>query len=81
VGKVVENERIGQKLLKGWRKVRLGDVCDINPPRPRTLGRNDDAPTSFVPMPAVDARLGQITKPEVRPFAEVRGYLETLLEH
>ncbi|HEY3227631.1 MAG TPA: restriction endonuclease subunit S, partial [Roseiflexaceae bacterium] len=61
-------------LPKGWRWLKLGDVCELNPSRP-PLKRRDDAPTTFVPMPAVDALSGKITAPELRPFAEVRkGY-------
>jgi type I restriction enzyme S subunit len=48
---------------------------DINPSRPSGLQRNDNAPTTFVPMSAVDERLGMITRSEVRSFSEVRkGY-------
>ena len=62
------------KLPKGWKWVRLGEVCEINPRRPR-LVRNDDAPTSFVPMNAVDENTGTIIEIQVRPFAEVKsGY-------
>lgn len=62
------------KLPEGWRWVRLGEVCQINPRRPR-LARDDGAPTSFVPMHAVDEFLGMIVEMQVRPFAEVRkGY-------
>lgn len=62
------------KLPEGWRWVRLGEVCELNPRRPR-LHRNDDAPTSFVPMSAVDENTGTIAKMGTRPFAALkRGY-------
>ncbi len=62
-------------LPPGWRWVRLGEVCEINPRRPISLNRPDDAPTSFVPMSAVDEVNGEIARIETRPFAEVRrGY-------
>ncbi|KKC29500.1 restriction endonuclease subunit S [Caldanaerobacter subterraneus KAk] len=61
-------------LPSGWRWVRLGEVCKINPRRPRLI-RGDGAPTSFVPMRAVDEFLGMIVEIQIRPFAEVRkGY-------
>jgi len=61
-------------LPDGWRWVRLGDVCTINPPRPR-LERDDDALTAFVPMPAVAGAGRGIVAPEQRSFASVRkGY-------
>jgi len=66
--------RPGQDLPAGWRWVRLGDVCELNPKRP-LLARADDALTTFIPMPAVDEKQGMIARPEVRPYAEVnRGY-------
>ena len=71
---VVERGQV-EKLPKGWKWVKLGEICEINPTRPRGLSRDDDAPITFVPMPSVDARLGKITNPQIRPFSEVRkGY-------
>jgi len=71
----VERGQVGEKLPKGWKWVKLGEICEINPTRPRGLSRDDDSQTTFVPMPSVDARLGKITSPEIRPFSEVRkGY-------
>lgn len=62
------------KLPEGWRWVRLGEACEINPRRPH-LNREIDTPTSFVPMAAVDETWGIIIGLEVRPYAEVqRGY-------
>ena len=64
-----------RKLPDGWGWVRLGQVCEINPRRPTSLQRSDDAPTTFVPMSAIDERLGRIAQAELRPFAEIRkGY-------
>jgi len=63
------------ELPKGWRCVRLGDVCQVNPQRAQILDRADDSPTTFVPMAAVDEQSGVIVRPEIRPFGEVRrGY-------
>jgi len=62
------------KLPEGWRWVRLGEVCIINPRRPR-IQREPDEPTTFVPMTAIDEQTGTIVAAEVRPFEEVkRGY-------
>ena len=41
------------KLPEGWTWSLLEDVCEINPRRPRIV-QDDDVPTSFVPMAAVD---------------------------
>ena len=62
------------KLPEGWRWVRLGEVCAVNPKRPR-INREPDRPTTFVPMSAVDDETGTIVAAEERPFEQVRkGY-------
>jgi type I restriction enzyme S subunit len=64
-----------QALPPSWRRVKLGEVCEINPRRPNDLNRADEGVTSFVPMPAVDARSGVILNRETRSFGEVKnGY-------
>lgn len=61
-------------IPEGWQTVTLKQFCEINPRRP-PIDRPDDAPTTFVPMPAVAEAGGGITRPELRPFREVRkGY-------
>jgi len=63
-----------KELPEGWLRIRLREVCQVNPPRP-FVDRQDGAPTSFVPMSAVDDRAGIIARPEVRPYAEIKkGY-------
>ncbi len=58
----------------GWRRAKLSEVCEINPPRP-ALSRADSEPTTFVPMAAVDEGQGVIVGSMLRPFGEVRkGY-------
>ena len=53
---------------------KLADVAEINPRR-KAIERADDAPTSFVPMEAVDDVLGEVTKIVPQPFSKVRkGY-------
>jgi type I restriction enzyme, S subunit len=59
-------------LPDGWAAVRLPDLCDLNPPKPKSDALPAEAPVTFVPMPAVDAELGAITAPEIRPFSQVR---------
>jgi type I restriction enzyme S subunit len=62
------------KLPEGWRWVQLGELCTINPRRPR-LQREPGIPTTFVPMSAVDDESGTIVAAEERPFEQVRnGY-------
>jgi type I restriction enzyme S subunit len=71
-----DNATNGRKELPtGWRWARLGEVCDINPSRPREFKRDPDTLTTFIPMAAVDGDLGQIVASEERLYSEVaRGY-------
>ena len=61
-------------LPKGWEIGPLIEVAQINPP----LGRHilgDHVPVTFVPMRAVGAEGGGLTKPEIRPYGKVKqGY-------
>jgi type I restriction enzyme S subunit len=62
------------ELPEGWEWHALGEVCEINPRKPG-LERDEDAPTSFVPMAAVGEEQGAITDMQIRPYQEVkRGY-------
>jgi restriction endonuclease S subunit len=62
-------------LPKGWRWVKLGEVCELNPSRTRFPAREDSAPTSFIPMSAVDEVEGIVRAMETRPYSEVKkGY-------
>ncbi|MCS7016674.1 MAG: restriction endonuclease subunit S [Gemmatales bacterium] len=61
-------------LPEGWEWRTLAEVCEINPRRP-AIQRDDDAPTSFVPMAAVDEVEGRLVEVQIRPYGEVkRGY-------
>ena len=66
----------GQKELPaGWKWVKLGDVCEVNPRRPSALNAAEDKPTTFVPMTCVDENSRGISRLENRPFAQVsKGY-------
>ncbi len=69
------SQTMEKPLPEGWRWVKLGEVTEINPRRPRDLERLGDAPTTFVPMTAVDDLKGEIARPETKLFKEVRsGY-------
>jgi len=62
------------ELPEGWHWARIGEVTKVNPRKPR-MQRPNDAPTSFVPMRAVDEHTGSIAEMETRPYREVRkGY-------
>jgi type I restriction enzyme, S subunit len=58
----------------GWRTAKLGDVCELNPRRSQ-ISRADDAPTTFLPMPAIGEGGVGIKRAELRPYRELRkGY-------
>ena len=60
---------------KKWERKRLGEMCQINPSRPKNFHRSPDSLTSFVPMVAVDEKTGTISKPAVVPYSKVtKGY-------
>lgn len=60
---------------KNWEKKKLGEVCIINPSRPKNFTRSPDVPTTFIPMAAVDGRTGTVAKSEVVPYLKVsKGY-------
>ena len=62
------------KLPNGWQWTKLGEVCTINPRRPR-MQRDPSMPTTFVPMSAVNDETGTIVAAEEHPFEQVRkGY-------
>jgi type I restriction enzyme S subunit len=62
------------ELPEGWRWAKLGEVCQINPRRPRlTIDLHE--PTTFVPMTSLDEGAGIIADPEILPFEQVKqGY-------
>jgi type I restriction enzyme S subunit len=56
-----------------WTTVTLGEVCQINPGKPKADALPSRSLVTFVPMAAVDESLGSITNPEEREFSKVRG--------
>jgi type I restriction enzyme S subunit len=59
------------KLPKGWIKVRIPEVCELNPPKPGANDVQAETQVTFVPMAAVNAQTGSIESPTIRPFREV----------
>ena len=63
------------ELPQGWRWVKLGEMCEINPHRAKNFKRPPDALTTFVPMAAIDEKIGAISNPEIVPYSKVaKGY-------
>ena len=74
--KIFSKEETGPyELPKGWRWVRLGEVCEINPSKKEITSISNDLEVSFIPMDAVDEGKGEIVNSEIRKIKEVRkGY-------
>ncbi|MCD5383169.1 hypothetical protein LR066_00185 [candidate division WOR-3 bacterium] len=73
--KISEMNNPQSKLPPGWQWVKLAEVCEINPRRSKDFIRSSDAPTTFIPMSAVDKKTGTITKPRVVPYSKsAKGY-------
>jgi type I restriction enzyme S subunit len=63
------------RLPEGWKLVPLPEICEINPAKPDGFARETDAPTTFIPMEAVDEKTGAVLTPQNRPYGAVaRGY-------
>ena len=64
-----------KELPEGWKWVKLGAVCEINPRRPKNMKRYDDKETTFLPMESVNEKNGRIRTGLVRSFLEIKkGY-------
>ena len=57
---------------EAWQSTTLGAACNINPSRPKLDALSDDTPVTFLPMAAVDAVSGTVTRAESRKLSEVR---------
>lgn len=65
----------GDKLPVGWKWEKLSDVCFLNPRMDRTVPRDANALTSFVPMDAIDEEKGVIARIINRKYSEIsKGY-------
>lgn len=55
-----------------WTRTTLGEVAEINPPRPKTGTMRDDTAVLFVPMAAVDDVTGTVARTDECRLADVR---------
>lgn len=61
-------------LPDGWRWEKLGKICTMNPTKPKDFKRQADTPTSFIPMEAIDEKIGA-AKPVTKAYSAIaRGY-------
>ncbi|MCY4475761.1 MAG: restriction endonuclease subunit S [Chloroflexi bacterium] len=65
----------GQGIVPdGWKAVRLEDVAEVNPRRPK-LEISDETSVTFLPMAAIAENCRGVLKPQICPYSEVsNGY-------
>ncbi|MGJ7035949.1 restriction endonuclease subunit S [Anoxybacillus eryuanensis] len=62
-------------IPRSWKWVKLGDIVEINPPKKKLADIEDSENCTFIPMPSVNDKTGEIENYEVRKYGEVkRGY-------
>ena len=63
------------ELPEGWRWAKLGEMCDVNPRRPRDLRISPQDQVTFIPMRAVSGEMAEVVSAETRRYEDVaRGY-------
>lgn len=73
--KVVDNWKPTLPINPEWKKVKLGDVCEINPKKSQVAEIDKSTLVSFVPMECVSERDMLFTPKENRKIGEVySGY-------
>ena len=58
------------EIPNNWKVVRLGDVAEVNPKRPR-LDISPESPVTFLPMASIGENGAGIVEPESREFRDV----------
>jgi type I restriction enzyme S subunit len=74
------SERAIDGIPEGWILTTIAEIAELNPPKPSQNALPPHTPVTFVPMPAVDAESGVISRPETRQFSEVRKGYTAFLE-
>jgi type I restriction enzyme S subunit len=65
----------GDKLPQEWKWEKSSRVCFINPRVDRSVPRDENTGTSFIPMEAIDEIKGKIAKIITRKYSEIsKGY-------
>ncbi len=80
-GEVATNAGGSYELPEGWAETAISEVFTLNPRKVPADALESDAPVTFVPMPAVDADSGAITRFETREFSAVRKGYTSFLEN
>lgn len=67
-------------LNESWERVRIQDVCKVNPPKINVKEYDDNLEVSFFPMPALSEITGTITDPQTRKLSEVKKGFTNFME-
>jgi type I restriction enzyme S subunit len=57
------------KFPTSWAKYKIGELSEVNPPKPPKGILHNETLVTFLPMVSIDANLGQITKSERKEFS------------
>lgn len=68
---VVDNWKPYFTINPNWPKVKLGDVCEINPKKSRIIGLSMDKEVSFVPMECLNIHQKDFREKETRKLSDV----------
>lgn len=72
---VVENYKPSYKIDPSWQKVKLGDICELNPKKSEIRDMPNSTEVSFVPMADVNEHEMLFSPKETRPISDVySGY-------
>ncbi len=69
------------ELPEGWELTTVASAFELNPRKVPKEALPEDAPVTFVPMPAVDAETGTIAAPQPQPFGKVRKGYTSFIEN
>ena len=69
--KVVDNWKPTFTINPNWEKVKLGDVCEINPKKSSVLSINENTEVSFVPMETLSEKGRYFKSKEIKKLKNV----------
>ena len=68
---VIDNWKPYFAIKPNWPKVKLSEVCEINPKKSRIMGLSMDKEVSFVPMECLNIRQKDFREKETRKLSDV----------
>lgn len=68
---VIDNWKPYFAIKPNWKRVKLGDVCEINPKKNKIMGLNMNMEVSFVPMECLNAHQKDFREKETKKLSYV----------